>query len=260
MNPTQYPAYLARETAFVAALSPGAKGIAVRRVQEWLSHHGFQTVIDADYGPATARACQLFQAARGLPATGQVDEATWGALAAPLHAAVADVPGLGAGFDAACLQVARQHLAQHPMELGGENRGPWVRSYLNGKDGAQWLWCAGFVSFLMAQAAQQLGVARPLAGSSSCDTLSAQALAAGRFISGRQLASGQLPADALGSAFLFLVRRSPGDWVHTGLGFDLAGETFATVEGNTNDDGSRNGYEVCQRSRSVASKDFIVIA
>jgi len=33
---------------------------------------------------------------------------------------------------------------------------------------------------------------------------------------------------------------------------------FQTIEGNTNDDGSREGYEGCQRVRGYASKDFIV--
>jgi hypothetical protein len=32
---------------------------------------------------------------------------------------------------------------------------------------------------------------------------------------------------------------------------------YSTVEGNTNDEGSADGYEVCQRMRSLTKKDFI---
>jgi hypothetical protein len=32
---------------------------------------------------------------------------------------------------------------------------------------------------------------------------------------------------------------------------------LTTIEGNTNDDGSRDGYEMCSRSRSAAGKYFI---
>lgn len=162
MIPTQFPTYLRREIAFPANLSTGSKGMTARRAQEWLSYHGFQTTIDGGYGPATERTCKAFQTARGLSVSGKVDRATWGALVSPLLAAVADVSAIGASFDSACLKVAKQHLKQHPIELGGDNRGPWVRAYVNGNDGNEWLWCAGFVSFLMTQAALQMGVNKPI--------------------------------------------------------------------------------------------------
>lgn len=259
MNPTQYPAYLSNEITFSSKSAVGAKGAPVRRAQEWLSYHGCQTAIDGGYGPATERACKAFQADCGLSVDGTVDAATWAKLVSPLVAAVADVPGIGTEFDEVFRKVAKQHLKQHPVELGGDNCGPWVRAYMKGNDGAQWYWCAGFVTMLMTQAALQLGVSKPLAGSVSCDTLAAQALAANRFIPGTKVANGHVQAGALGGTFIFLVRRSSGDWTHTGLGFDLQGDTFSTIEGNTNDEGSRNGYEVCARTRSIKGKDFIAI-
>jgi hypothetical protein len=36
-------------------------------------------------------------------------------------------------------------------------------------------------------------------------------------------------------------------------------EVFETIEGNTNDEGSREGYEVCHRVRGYGSKDFILV-
>jgi hypothetical protein len=36
-------------------------------------------------------------------------------------------------------------------------------------------------------------------------------------------------------------------------------EGFKTIEGNTNDEGVSNGFEVCMRSRSYKDKDFILL-
>ncbi len=36
-------------------------------------------------------------------------------------------------------------------------------------------------------------------------------------------------------------------------------DVFHTIEGNTNDDGSRNGYEVCARRRGYGKKDFVLL-
>lgn len=259
MTPNQYPSYLKNETGFVSSLSTGARGAGVRRVQEWVSYHGDQTVVDGDYGPATETAVKMFQKARGIKTTGTVDAATWALLVKPLHLAAANVPSPASTFDGVCLQTALQHLKLHPIEIGGENRGPWVRTYMSGKEGPEWLWCAGFVSFIMLQAGLQTSTPLPVKGSISCDTLAAQAQTAGRFITARQLSQGKVKAASLGSCFLFLVRRTSADWNHVGFGFDLQGSTFRTIEGNTNDDGGRNGFEVCSRVRSISAKDFVVL-
>lgn len=47
---------------------------------------------------------------------------------------------------------------------------------------------------------------------------------------------------------------------HTGFVESVEGENIRTIEGNTNDTGSREGYEVCRRIRQVAKcKGFIRI-
>jgi peptidoglycan hydrolase-like protein with peptidoglycan-binding domain len=38
-----------------------------------------------------------------------------------------------------------------------------------------------------------------------------------------------------------------------------AAETFRTIEGNTNDDGVREGYEVCARTRNYKKRDFVAL-
>ncbi len=57
----------------------------------------------------------------------------------------------------------------------------------------------------------------------------------------------------------FLNRRTTTDWTHVGIVLEANDEVFMTIEGNTNDEGSREGYEVCQRIRGYRKKDFIVI-
>lgn len=47
---------------------------------------------------------------------------------------------------------------------------------------------------------------------------------------------------------------------HTGFIEKIEGDTLHTIEGNTNDTGSREGYEVCRRYRKIkACKGFIRI-
>jgi hypothetical protein len=150
---------------------------------------------------------------------------------------------------------ARQHLKQHPREVGGQNMGPWVRLYTGGRQGPDWPWCAAFVSFILKQACRDKGVRPPIQTSVSCDTLAANARAKGIFLSERDL---QQPSQ-VGAGSVFLNRRTPTDWTHTGIAVKAAKDVFVTIEGNTNDDGHREGYEVCERVRGYARKDFIVI-
>ena len=58
-----------------------------------------------------------------------------------------------------------------PSDVGGENRGPWVRLYMDGRDGKEWLWCAGFVCFILRQACAALDQPLPFPGTVSCDVL-----------------------------------------------------------------------------------------
>jgi hypothetical protein len=58
---------------------------------------------------------------------------------------------------------------------------------------------------------------------------------------------------------IFLVRWTPTDWTHTGFVAEAQPDLFTTIEGNTNDDGEREGHEVCRLSRGYKNKDFILI-
>jgi hypothetical protein len=247
-----------KELAFTTALGVGSKGAAVKKLQEWLNLQGQGILIDGDFGPATLAALKGFQTAQGLKVANTLNAQTWVALVQPMSRALSATTGASAAISTASLAVAREHLAEHPLEAGGDNCGPWVRLYTGGRDGKEWRWCAGFVSFVLSQACDQLLMRMPIKGSLSCDTLAAQAQAADRFVSGKSVVSGIADAGALGKCAVFLVRRTPGDWTHTGFAFNFTASTFDTIEGNTNDDGNANGYEVCRRIRKVSDGyDFV---
>jgi peptidoglycan hydrolase-like protein with peptidoglycan-binding domain len=217
--------------------------INTRAIQEWLVLNGFKVVVDGDLGPATEFAIKQFQLKIGLPCTGAVDDRTLQALSAPLRRAQAKITS-GGPFGDLMVVYARQHLDEHPREVGGENCGPWVRFY--GEEGQPW--CAGFISTILKQAAATLNFPLPLRPSLSCDELAQDAKK-----------RGILTTSPVGLApgALFLNRKSPTDWVHTGIVIAFHDDCMTTIEGNTNDDGAREGYEVCQRIRGYKDKDFI---
>lgn len=252
----KYPNTVMDELTFPGNVAKGAKGRKARRVQEWVTINGFRTAIDENFGDATARAVNDFQSARGLTVTtdGEVDRATWDELVAPMARAFGKISPVDT-FGATLRTVAEQHLREHPIEIGGANCGPWVRAYMQGHQGPAWPWCAGFVNFVMKQAAQIHGITPPIPGSLSCDVLQAQADKEGRFVAGSSIPN--LAAVGLGECSIFLVRRTSSDWTHTGFAMDMKSSTFSTIEGNTNDKGSREGYEVCKRYRGVSKMDFI---
>ena len=260
-GPSALGDWLEREVQLSGELTVGAKGLPVRRVQEWLTLQAHALAVDGQYGPITAAVVARFQQAVSLPSTGKVDAATFSKLCAPLLDTLRPRGHRSSSLNDAVLEYARAHLQRHPVEVAGQNRGPWVRMYMNGREGAEWPWCAGFVSFVLHQACESMNRPMPLAGSVSCDTLAAQAKAAGLFLPEADVRYRPVPAGSL-----FLVRRTDTDWTHTGFVLSADGYVFATpenlaaIEGNSNDAGDRDGYEVCSTSRAYTGKDFILLA
>lgn len=252
------------ELRFPGLLKTGARSRSVRFVQECLTLEGIGLRIDGIFGKGTAAAVERFQAQHGLPPTGEVDATTHGVLIRPFLNALEPIEPRDMTLGELMVAYARQHLAEHPREVGGQNRGPWVRMYMHGRES---LWCAAFVCFVMNQAADTLQIPAPLETTFSCDVLAARGRAAGLFVSEGELERDPIRRHEITAGSIFLHRRVAGDWTHTGI---VAAEPpalpfvnsdhFDTIEGNTNDDGHREGYEVCERIRGFADKDFVTIA
>ena len=56
----------------------------------------------------------------------------------------------------------------------------------------------------------------------------------------------------------FLIVKSTKDWTHTGIITEIENDWFLTIDENTNDEGSREGYEVCERKRNFRTSDIDV--
>lgn len=244
--------------------------VAVKRVQEWLTLHGFATGIDSDFGPATRAALAAFQRHKGIlrePPDGNegiVDAATWGALVAPMVNAEVLLPGIEPFGDAVC-RIARAHLAARAREVGGDNRGPWVELYGRGidqDDVAFFPWCQVFANHLYFKAARELKVPLPFRLTDENGNQSAyvpwvvnSARAAGRFVP--RTTALQIPA---GSMFFVpgIIDGKPSH-IHVGIVTADNGETIQTIEGNTAQDGGSNGFQVAARFRPKAKCDYGVV-
>jgi len=246
-------ARLRQEATIATPLTKQSSGKQVRLVQELLCLHDRKIAVDDGFGAATEAALRAFQTASELPITGEADQATVTTLLQPLLRAIAPDSNPAATLAAQVIKVAKQHLREHPLEIGGQNCGPWVRLYMAGNQGESWPWCAGFVSYVIGQACRDLNAARPVASTFSCDLLAADGQKKNLFV-----AAG--PAVKPQPGWIFLRNRIAGDWDHSGLVAGVEDTTFITIEGNTNDEGSREGYEVCSRARPHGKYDFIRIA
>lgn len=260
MTKNKWNAAAQRELAWDMAISEGANGDPVLRVQEWLSLGGGTQLgsIDGRFGKLTREAVKRFQSISGLPSTGEVDSVTFARLSAPMKRAFSPfTPERGTSLGSAVAFAARQHMLVTPREVGGPNCGPWVRAYMGGHQGTSYPWCAGFVSTLLLQASEALGTPLPFQTSVGCDEIARAARAAARLVAGSEIA---VDPSRLGHGAVFLVRgKSEGDWTHTGIA--IAGNVggFDSIEGNTNQDGAREGTEVRMRRRRWANVDFALL-
>ena len=235
----------------------GSGGTPVRLIQGWLCLGGFALSADGEFGPATARQVKAFQKQKGLKPTGAVDSATYDALTAPMHAALAPLPP-AASLGAMVVAYAKQHLAQHPREVRlMPNDGPWVRLYTDGHEGEAFPWCAGFATFILKQACETMGSSMPIARTLSCDQMAATAKASRIFLPSPSTAERK----RITPGSMFLRRAVSGGlaYAHTGIVTKADADTFASIEGNTNDGGSFEGIEVIDRVRSYDRMDFVLI-
>jgi hypothetical protein len=173
-----------------------------------------------------------------------------------------ETPLKGKNLRELVVNAASLHLANNAFELtikGESNSGPWVRSYLDGKEGTDWFWCMGFVQTMLDQACSALAkkFTNLMPVTASCDTVGMTGLQKKiltRFTEVRRNPSLVQPGD------IFLVQKTPADWFHTGLIIGVHDSVFETIEGNTNEDGSHNGIGVFKRSRNFMQQKLDVFS
>jgi hypothetical protein len=255
-------------------VSKGEKSEDAKRVQEWICLHKYHTPglhinisRDGDFGPATEAAVKKFQSWYGIHPTGKVDSQTWMKLVSPMYKGfeLVEFPS-GTTLQDAIVFYANQLLAQHPTELRG-NRGPWVRSFMKGYDsddpiaGGEWAaWCNGFVSTVVDMACHSLGLNMDeiFPWSWSCPQSRNFAMS-GKYCS-KYITSEEVSANpdiAVPGDIGFTMRGSSPK--HVFLIIEKDNTVAFTTEGNTNDDGSADGYEVCSNPRNLASGKYSII-
>lgn len=247
----------------------GRRGDVVRLVQEWLCLNDCDVMIDGQFGHATEQAVKDFQGGTGvLPVTGEVDPQTFAMLTRPMAEALRriEVPR-GTTIGQMVAAYALQHLRAHAREVGGQNRGPWVRLYLHGDQrprdphlpqGVN-AWCAGFVSTVVAQAAATLESDPPFDYHTNCNRLAEDAVRRKLFVSGERAAR-DLSRIPTGSLLLLRRRGRKDEWHHTGVVTQALPKFVRTIEGNSaySTDDNPSGHSVCRQMRSYGSLDFIV--
>lgn len=137
-------------------------------------------------------------------------------------------------------QVARAEVGVR--EIGTSNTGRRVEEYqaTTTLGGTGWPWCAAFVNWCLVRALGQTVARQAWIPTASCDAILGFARRNGILH--------DTPVDGC----VFLVMASKNDAVHTGFVTGVEKSTFGTIEGNTNDGGSRNGNGVYARTRKMS--------
>ena len=252
------------------------------RLQEWLVVRGISVGensdapagtaaavgIDGDFGPATEAGCATFAVAAQLPGS-TVNDAFWQALTSGMRTAFTFKPAPGMATGDAVVATARQHLAQRPIEarrlignqlFGRDNSGPWVRAYCLGISDQ---WCQGAASQWVKQAFGALAKPLPF----PLDGPGVAPLFVPSIVESARRAGKLVPANSATpvppGSFFFVRNPAAGGPSHIHVGVTISpirpDGRFDTIEGNTNTDGSSNGWEVCQRLRSRTTCDFGVL-
>jgi len=227
---------------------------AVLAVQRRLNAVGCGPVDeDGVFGPQTRAAVQMFQArfpdvdGQPLKVDGLIGAVTWAALfgqsAAPNRDRTSS-PLLQGALAVAASQVG---VMEKPP---GSNRGPEVDGYLRGvglDPRGGFPWCAAFVYFCFQRAASQLGRTNPVVKTGGVLDHWARARAKG--ISTITAAKAHMAETLVRPGHIFIIDTgAPGGAGHTGLVEEVVAGKLVTIEGNTNDGGSREGVGVFRRN------------
>jgi len=223
-------------------LRKGDQGLPVRQLQQLLVQRGYAVDINATFDARTRQALRAFQTqnldqhGQPLVVDGVAGPLTWWSLQhpkpfieAPTAVDYCVLPATGGSrIGRAALAAAIGELAAHAGEVGGNNRGPFVRKYLAPagiEEGNAW--CASFVSWCFLQAVGGSKAAMPFAYSPSARTMLAEF---------RQLGWASAPGSGcvpLPGDIVVWWRVSLQGWLgHVGLVHCVQDGMLYTIEGN----------------------------
>lgn len=231
----------------------GDTGAAVLAVQRRLNRVGCGPVDeDGVFGPQTGGAVKLFQArfpdADGQPLNvdGLVGAVTWTALFGPSSDGPTAAPSGDLPGEALKMAITQIGVMEQPP---GSNRGPEVDRYLRaaGLDPTKgnFPWCASFVYFCFNEAAKALGRQNPVIRTAGVLDHWQRAGTAG--IPRITAASAHMHEALVKPGLIFIIDTGGGAG-HTGFVENVVAGKLVTVEGNTNDGGSREGVGVFRRN------------
>ena len=224
----------------------------VRTLQRRLNELGCGPITeDGTFGPQTASAVRLFQArfsdldGAPLQIDALVGSLTWAALFG--RESVPSSSATGNALLGAVLRVAASQVGVRE-DPPGSNRGPEVDGYLRsvGLDPtkASYPWCAAFVYACFEKAAKATSRKNPVARTAGALDLWEKAPAAARITAGKaHLDESQVKP---GQVFVIDVGTPGGDG-HTGIVERVEAGKLTTIEGNSNEGGSREGIGVFRR-------------
>jgi hypothetical protein len=237
-------------------------GMDVKKAQEWINLWNWykddwhiEISRDGHFGPSTESAIRKFQEYNSLTVDGIVGNNTWKVLTEPMRKAYTRINTSGLSLKQLVVAYAQQHLDAKAREFSG-NRGTWVRSYMGGNEGPQWAWCMGFVQMVLDQATYTIGkdLKEYMPICYSCDMVGRHGIDSGKLLRNKQVRDNIADVEA---GDVFLVVKTQFDWVHTGIVVDVNPDGWiTTIEGNTNQGGSREGVEVRKRKRDVKSSNI----
>lgn len=145
-------------------------------------------------------------------------------------------------LSAAALRVALSQLGVEEQPRGS-NGGPQVGRYLKAVGlRTGYAWCMAFVYWCVQQAATEKEILNPLVRTG------------GVLRQWNETKCRKIPSRSRnvrpGDIFIMDFGGGVG---HTGFVVAVQNGILHTIEGNTNDNGSRDGYEVCHRQRSITA-------